>query len=110
MPDWLIHVLRVLVFLSLASSAYRGFKELRGRGPAPFVAHTINTLLLLVYAVSATMLIIAYFAFFWPDYLAAFVVSAAVYVIGGFKLVGRVMGTVHRRFGGERGWRTDSGG
>ncbi len=109
MPDWLIYALRVLVFLSLASGAYRGYKELRGRGPAPFVAHTVNTLLLLIYTVSATMLIIAYFAFVWPGYLAAFVLAVLVYVVGGFKLVGWAMGTIHRRFGAEPGWRTGPG-
>jgi drug/metabolite transporter superfamily protein YnfA len=101
MPDWLNDSWRVLTVLGLASGVYRGFRELRRGGPAPYVVHTINTIVLLVYTVAATMLIAAYFLFAWPDHLVLFALAAVVYVVGGYRLINWILARVHRRFGGR---------
>ena len=100
--EWVTHALRILAFTSLATGAYRGWKQLRAQGPVPMAAQALMSVILLAFIVSATMFVIFYFAFVWPDYVLLFLAGAAVYLIGGFRLTSWLLYIVDRRLGAGR--------
>jgi hypothetical protein len=97
LPDWFFLLLRGLAVASLAVGAYRGFRQLRTTGRSPALAGALYSTILVLFIVTKTLAILAYFILVWPHYVITAIASAVVWIAGGLRLIGWLLGRIYLR-------------